>query len=177
MTLPGGWSSFLPGMAATSSLTRSGSTLPTWNSSQMPQDVLVMVFIIWAIGLLNPGQLCCKTAPFRKELYSIALACLLWSSQRSGKKLLFHCDNQAVVDIWASGSSHDPLIMHLVRPIFFTAASNHFTVLVSHIACTDNSTADSLSRLQMSRFHQLTPEAAPEPTPTPKSEVSLWHNG
>ena len=32
-------------------------------------------------------------------LCPIALACLLWGHQWSGKKLLFHCDNQAVVDI------------------------------------------------------------------------------
>ncbi|CAH3020178.1 unnamed protein product, partial [Porites evermanni] len=48
-----------------------------------------------------------------KELYPIALACLLWGHQWTGKKLLFHCDNQAVMDIWASGSSRDPPIMHL----------------------------------------------------------------
>ena len=28
-----------------------------------------------------------------QELYPIALACLLWGHQWSGKKLLFHCDN------------------------------------------------------------------------------------
>ena len=31
-----------------------------------------------------------------KELYPIAVACLLWGHQWSGKKLLFHCDNQSV---------------------------------------------------------------------------------
>ncbi|KAL9964522.1 hypothetical protein ACROYT_G028176 [Oculina patagonica] len=44
-----------------------------------------------------------------KELYPIALACLLWGPLWRGKKLLFHCDNQSVVDIWAKGSSHAPL--------------------------------------------------------------------
>ena len=34
-----------------------------------------------------------------QELYPIALACLLWGHHWSGKKLLLHCDNQAVVDI------------------------------------------------------------------------------
>ena len=64
-----------------------------------------------------------------KELYPIAIACLLWGQQWSGKKLLFHCDNQAVVDIWASGTSRDPLILHLVHSIFFSAATHHYTVL------------------------------------------------
>ena len=84
----------------------------------------------------------------RQELYPIALACLLWGHQCSGMKLLFHCDNQTVVDIWTSDTSRDPLIMHLVRSIFFSAATNHYTVLVTHIVGTNNSIADSLSRLQ-----------------------------
>ena len=99
-----------------------------------------------------------------KELYPIALACLLWGHQWTGKKFLFLCDNQAVVDIWASGSSRDPLIIHLVRSIFFNAATNHFTVLVTHIVGTSNAIAYSLSRLQMSRFRLLAPAADLEPT-------------
>ena len=88
-----------------------------------------------------------------KELYPIALACHLWGHLWPRKKLLFHCDNQAVVDIWASGTSRDPLAMHLVRSIFSIAATDLFTVLVSHIVGTNNSIADSLSHLQISWFH------------------------
>ena len=109
-----------------------------------------------------------------KELYPIAVACLLWGHQWSGKKLLFHCDNQSVVDIWASGTSRDPLIMHLVRSIFFSGATHHFTVLVAHIAGTNNSIADSLSRLQITRFRQLAPAADLDPTPVPPSVETLW---
>ena len=108
-----------------------------------------------------------------KELYPIALACLLLGHSWSGKKILFHCNNQAVVDIWASGTSRDPDIMHLVRSIFFSGATHHFTILVSHIAGTDNSIADSLSRSQMVRFHQLTPAADLTPTPIPPSARTL----
>ena len=110
-----------------------------------------------------------------KELYPIALACLLWGHTWPGKKILFHCDNQAVVDIWASGTSRDPNIMHLVRSIFFSGATHHFTILVAHIAGTNNSIADSLSRLQIVRFHQLAPAADPTPTPIPPSAQTLWN--
>ena len=110
-----------------------------------------------------------------KELYPIAIACLIWGQQWSGKKLLFHCDNQTVVDIWASGTSRDPLIMHLVHSIFFSAATHHYTVLVTHIAGTNNSVADSLSRLQITLFRHLAPTADVEPTPVPKSALTLWH--
>ena len=109
-----------------------------------------------------------------KELYPIALSCLLWGPLWKGKKLLFHCDNQSVVDIWAKGSSRDPLLMHLVRSIFFCAASHQFSVLVSHIRGTDNSIADALSRFQMLRFRQLVPQADLEPTPLPPSAPTLW---
>ena len=110
-----------------------------------------------------------------QELYPIALACLLFGHQWSGKKLLFHCDNQPVVDIWASGTSQEPLGMHLVHSIFFSAATNHYTVLVTHIVGTDNSIADSLSHLQISWFRHLAPIADLHPTPVPVSAATLWH--
>ena len=50
--------------------------------------------------------------PMERALPHCSLGLLL-GDQWSGVKLLFHCDNQAVVDIWASGSSRDPLTMHL----------------------------------------------------------------
>ena len=46
-----------------------------------------------------------------------------------------------MLDIWASGTSRDPLTMHLVRSIFLSGATHHFTVLVCHIVGTDNSIA------------------------------------
>ena len=49
--------------------------------------------------------------------------------------------------------------MHLVCSIFLSAATNHYTVLVTHIVGTNNSIADSLSRLQTSRFRRLAPTA------------------
>lgn len=82
-----------------------------------------------------------------EELYPIALSCLLWWHLWSGKKILFHCDYQPVVDIWASGTSQDPHIMYLDHSIFFSGATHNFIVLVSHIVGTDNSIADFLSCL------------------------------
>lgn len=65
--------------------------------------------------------------------------------------------------------------MHLVCSIFFSAATHHYTVLVTHIAGTNNSIADSLSRLQITLFRRLAPTADVEPTPVPKSALTLWH--
>ena len=50
--------------------------------------------------------------------------------------------------------------MALVRMLYFCAAQHNIHVLLTHVAETDNSIADSLSRFQVQRFHKLAPEAA-----------------
>jgi predicted alpha/beta hydrolase len=57
--------------------------------------------------------------------------------------------------------------MKLVRSLFFIAAKRNFHVLIRHIPGSDNSIADSLSRMQMERFRELAPLAAPTATPIP----------
>ncbi len=37
-----------------------------------------------------------------KELYAVVIACEVWGSRWSGKRILFHCDNLAIVRIWES---------------------------------------------------------------------------
>ena len=102
-----------------------------------------------------------------KELFPIYLACYIWGKQFHEKRLLFHCDNMAITNIWATGTSKCTKIMSLVRKIFFIAAENNFTVNIKHIPGIDNSVADSLSRFQMPRFRQLAPMAAPLETVIP----------
>ena len=102
-----------------------------------------------------------------KELYAIVMACEVWGQSWRRTRVLFHCDNMAVVQLWRSGLSKAPLLMHLVRALFFVAATNNFHVSITHIAGVDNSIADALSRFQMPRFAQLAPDADAEPTPTP----------
>ena len=102
-----------------------------------------------------------------KELYAIVMAAETWGSQWSGKRLLFHCDNQAIVEIWQSGLSRSSDLMRLVRALFFVAARHNFNVIIRHIPGIDNCIADSLSRLQLTRFRTLAPEANPLPSPTP----------
>ena len=62
------------------------------------------------------------------------------------------------MDIWAKGSSRDPLLVHLVHSIFFCAASHQFSdILVPHIRGRDNSIADALSHFQMLRVPSTHP--------------------
>ncbi len=56
-----------------------------------------------------------------KELYAIVMACETWGKHWSGKRLLFHCDNEAVVHVWQAGRSRCPDLMDLVRALFYVA--------------------------------------------------------
>ena len=81
------------------------------------------------------------------------------------QKILFHGDNQAVVDIWRRGSTRDSETMALVRLLYFCAARYDINVVIIHISGVDNCIADSLSRFQLHHFQALAPEAHPSPNP------------
>ena len=102
-----------------------------------------------------------------KELYAIVIACEVWGSHWRRKRILFHCDNMAIVRIWETGLSRNSQLMYLVRALFFVAASNNFNVLIHHIPGIDNSVADALSRFQVAKFRALAPDADTNPTPIP----------
>ena len=73
-----------------------------------------------------------------KELYAIVVARNAWGPQWSGKRILFHCDNQTIVQTWERGSSKSPDIVALVRALYRVAAEHNFHVLVSHISGASN---------------------------------------
>ena len=102
-----------------------------------------------------------------KELYVIVMAVHTWGSLWQRKKILFHCDNQAVVDIWESGSTRAKETMALVRLMYFSAARYNVNVCVIHIDGANNVIADCLSRFQQDRFKQLAPLANPTPDNIP----------
>ena len=109
-----------------------------------------------------------------KELYAIVIAADTWASKWTGKRLLFHCDNHAVVDIWRKKTTKDKHLMQLVRSLYFIAARGNFTVSVSHIHGVNNTLPDAVSRRQAENFKALAPLADSEPTPLPPNWESLW---
>ena len=72
--------------------------------------------------------------------------------------VLFHCDNEAVCYILASGTSHNPDIMTLVRTLFFVSAGNNFVCSAVHTKRCHNNAADALSRGQIELFMSLKPK-------------------
>ena len=104
-----------------------------------------------------------------KELFTIASAVNTLGNQWPRKKVMVHCDNSTVLDIWKKGTTKCPEVMALVCMLYFCAAQHNIHVLVTHVAGTDNSIADALSRFQVQRFHKLAPEAAASP-----DIISAW---
>lgn len=106
-----------------------------------------------------------------QELYPIYLACRLWGSQWTAKRIVFFCDNESVVQILNQKTSKSPKIMDLLRPIVLCTLQNNFTFTSKHVRGLDNGIADSLSRFQMDRFKQLAPLASPLPCAIPSSMI------
>ena len=95
-----------------------------------------------------------------KELYIIVIAVRTWGPYWQHQKILFHCDNKAIVDIWEKGSTWAPQIMALVHLLYFSAAHYNISVCIVLVQGVCNDIADSLSHsLQMERFRRLAPQA------------------
>ncbi|KAK3098128.1 hypothetical protein FSP39_016419 [Pinctada imbricata] len=99
------------------------------------------------------------------ELYPIVMACILLGSEWKRKRILFHCDNLATVEIIRKGRSKIPSIMKLMRSLTFQSAKCNFIIHAKHIPGVRNDIADALSRFQMDRFRRLAPQAEKDPTP------------
>ena len=98
-----------------------------------------------------------------KELFALVAACCTWGGDWAKLRILFHCDNMAVVDCMRSGTSKSPLVMSLLRELFFVCARCNFAVSATHIAGNNNRIADSLSRFNMQEFRRLAPHAQAHP--------------
>ena len=91
-------------------------------------------------------------------------------------KILFHCDNQAVVSIWESGSTRAEETMALVRLLYYSAARNNINVCIVHVAETKNNIADCLSHFQQDRIKELAPQANPAPDNIPAWPTQSFTN-
>ena len=94
-----------------------------------------------------------------RELYAVVLAAATWAHHWAGKRVLFHCDNQAICHILCSQTTRSPELMQLVRALFYIAASTPFEFSATYINTKKNCVADSLSRLDFHRFWRLVPGA------------------
>ena len=109
------------------------------------------------------------------ELYPIVIAAVLWGKEWKGKRIKFHCDNMATVQIITKGRSKVNSIMKLMRRLTWCSAIGNFVVIASHVPGVNNELSDSISRFQMERFRRLAPEAEEYPTPCPTLTEVMWY--
>lgn len=101
------------------------------------------------------------------EFYPILLAVRVWGSLWKNHSILFFTDNEALVSVINKQTSKDNILLTMVRWLVLQCLRNNILFKAKHIPGKKNVLADSLSRLQMSRFRDLAPSAQVDPSPIP----------
>ena len=91
------------------------------------------------------------------EFYPIVLSLCLWGHHMCNQSILFFTDNEALVHVINKKSCRDKSLMCFVRKMVLVCLQNNIVFKAKHIAGISNKLADSLSRFQVSTFHQLAP--------------------
>jgi hypothetical protein len=93
-----------------------------------------------------------------KELVPVVVAAALWGPAWSGMHIQFHSDNMAMVAVLNTRTAKTPLLMHLLRCFSFYCAQYGIHFTASHIPGAANTTADALSRNNLTLFASLIPQ-------------------
>ncbi|XP_077182618.1 uncharacterized protein LOC143832292 [Paroedura picta] len=101
------------------------------------------------------------------EFFPLVVAVVLWREEFRNKRVLFWCDNQAAVRILNKQTAKSARIMCLVRRLVLVGLEANITFRARHVAGVNNVFADSLSRLQVRKFHMLAPQARRDPDDFP----------
>ena len=92
-----------------------------------------------------------------KELLPIVLAVRYWFKELANQRILFFCDNEAIVAVINKQSSKEPTIMSLIRTLVMSALTNNIHFVAKHIPGKRNIIADLLSRSQVHKALQVAP--------------------
>lgn len=108
-----------------------------------------------------------------KELVPVVLSCAVWGPLLARQNVLLQCDNLSLVAAINKGSAKTPIVMHLLRCLWFFCAYFDITLTASHIPGAINTLADQLSRNKMLDFFKTSLEASKLPTPLPPSVLEI----
>ena len=103
-----------------------------------------------------------------KELVPIVIAASIWGHKWERKRILFRCDNAAVVALLRQGSCRDRHLAFLLRELSIIAFHKSFTLTSVHVPGHRNVKADALSRFNFQAFHSAAPDAALNSLPIPE---------
>ena len=80
------------------------------------------------------------------EMVNILVALKVFCRQWAGKRVMVHCDNQAVVCVLQSGKVRDPFLGACARNVWLWAATFDIELTYVHVMGKYNRAADLLSR-------------------------------
>ncbi|KAL9964369.1 hypothetical protein ACROYT_G028000 [Oculina patagonica] len=100
-----------------------------------------------------------------KKLFAITMAITVWATALTSQKIIFHCDDKAVVNVLTSDTSKCRHIVSLIRYLFYICCKFNIVLKAVRIPGIENAPSDALSRLQVARFRDLVPHAKDTPTP------------
>ena len=94
------------------------------------------------------------------ELYALTTAVLAWISRFQNKTVIIFCDNNSVVSMVNHTTSSCKNCMVLIRFLVLHCLKFNVKLNAKHVTSKANGIANSLSRLQWSRFAALTADRA-----------------
>ena len=106
-----------------------------------------------------------------KELLPIVMAIHVWGERWQSKRIIFQCDNSAVVEVINKLTSKDKHLMALSRRLVMATLTFNIDFKAQHICGKSNVVCDAISRFRLQQARQVAPWLAEEPHPVPNE----WH--
>ena len=83
------------------------------------------------------------------EIYPIYVLIKMFAQKILNADIVFHCDNEAVVNVLNKQTSKDPYLLKIIRLIVLEQLKYNFTLSSKHIPGVTNILADKISRFQV----------------------------
>jgi hypothetical protein len=102
------------------------------------------------------------------ELHALFAAFYTWRQHFKDKKVMFHCDNNNIVQVLISCTSPNVYVMSMIRHLVVSAMQINCHFRAVHIQGAKNYLSDFLSRSQVRQFKEAHPGSDTNPTQGPQ---------
>ena len=152
------------------------SFLESWNGTSffIPQDSPAIYVYSDASGAFGGGAFTSDFRWFQLQWplsWSAVDIAAIWGRSWQGCRVIWNSD-MAVVEVIRKRSTRQPILLHLLRCLYFYAAYYKFHYSAHHIPGVANVAADAISRNNLSLFLSLIPQAA-SPSQIPQAVQDL----